>query len=198
MENRTYGYIRVSTIAQHNDRQRLAMIELGIEQKNLFEDNQSGRDFDRPAYKKLLTVLRPGDTLVIKSVDRLGRNYREILEQWRVITQEKHVSINVLDFPLLDTTGSKEYGLTGELIGNIMLALFSYVAETERNMNIQRTTEGIAAARQRGVKLGRKPKERTEKFKEYRKLWQLGEISAREAAKQLGITHPTFLRWVKE
>jgi len=148
MNERIYGYIRVSTREQNEDRQLAAMSEFGVPEENLFRDKQSDKDFDRPAYRKMMAVLQPGDTLVIKSIDRLGRNYTEILEQWRVITKEKRVAIVVLDLPLLDMRRSRD--LTGVFIADIVLQLLSYVAETERRMNRQRQAEGIAAARRRG------------------------------------------------
>ncbi|MBO6210504.1 MAG: recombinase family protein, partial [Schwartzia sp.] len=144
----------------------------------------------------MMAVLQPGDTLVIKSIDRLGRNYTEILEQWRVITKEKRVAIVVLDLPLLDMRRSRD--LTGVFIADIVLQLLSYVAETERRMNRQRQAEGIAAARRRGVKFGRTPMERPAQFEPLREAWKNQEISARQAAKRLGISRRTFRRWTEE
>ena len=141
-----YGYIRLSTKEQNEDRQRLAMYEFGIADRELYMDKQSGKDFERPNYKKLIRKLKPGDTLVIKSIDRLGRNYEEILEQWRIITREKKAAIVVLDMPLLDTRQGRD--LTGTLIADIVLQLLSYVAQTEREFSRQRQAEGIAAASQ--------------------------------------------------
>ena len=196
MNERIYGYIRVSTREQNEDRQLAAMSEFGVPEENLFRDKQSGKDFERPAYRKMMAVLRPGDTLVIKSIDRLGRNYTEILEQWRVITKEKRVAIVVLDLPLLDMRRSRD--LTGVFIADIVLQLLSYVAETERRMNRQRQAEGIAAARRRGVKFGRTPMERPAQFEPLREAWKNQEISARQAAKRLGISRRTFRRWTEE
>jgi len=191
-----YGYARVSTKEQNEERQLLALREFGIEKKNIFIDKQSGKDFERPNYKRLMKKLKHDDTLVIKSIDRLGRNYDEILEQWRVITKEKRAAIVVLDMPLLDTRQSRD--LTGTLIADIVLQLLSYVAQTEREFIRQRQAEGIAAAKARGVQFGRKPMERPPKYDEMRALWQYGQISAREAARRLEISHRTFLLWANE
>ena len=160
MEGKIYGYARVSTREQNLDRQLVAMQDFGVPESHIYQDKLSGKDFDRPAYHRLLKRIKPGDTLVIKSIDRLGRNYNEILEQWRVITKEKHTAIVVLDMPLLDTRQGRD--LTGTLIADIVLQLLSYVAQTEREFIRQRQAEGIAAARARGKHLGRKPKEKPE------------------------------------
>ena len=145
MEHRLYGYIRVSSKDQNEGRQRIAMREAGVEDRYIFLDKQSGKDFDRPGYKRALKRLKPGDTLIIKSIDRLGRNYEEILEQWRIITKEKRADVVVLDMPLLDTRQGRD--LTGTLIADIVLQLLSYVAQTEREFIRQRQAEGIAAAK---------------------------------------------------
>ena len=196
MKNKTtYGYIRVSTVGQHEDRQRIAMEEFGIKEKFIFADKQSGKDFDRPAYQALLRQLDAGDTLVVKSLDRLGRNYDEVLEQWRIITKEKGAFIVILDIPLLDTREKRVGDLTGTLISDIVLQLFSYVAQTEREMNHQRTMEGIAAARARGVKFGRPSIEKPENFEIISKLWERKEISEREAARRLKVARATFHKW---
>ena len=191
-----YGYIRVSTKEQNEQRQLIAMQEFGITEKQIYMDKQSGKDFERKNYKRLARKLKNGDTLVIKSIDRLGRNYDEILEQWRIITKEKQAAIVVLDMPLLDTRQSRD--LTGTLIADIVLQLLSYVAQTEREFIRQRQAEGIAAAKLQGVKFGRKPKVRTTTFYAVKERWLRKEISARNAAKEIGITHSTFLRWVNE
>ena len=188
-----YGYIRVSTKEQNEDRQRVAMHEFGIADRDLYMDKQSGKDFERPNYKKLVRKLKPGDTLVIKSIDRLGRNYEEILEQWRIITREKKAAIVVLDMPLLDTRQGRD--LTGTLIADIVLQLLSYVAQTEREFIHQRQAEGIAAAKARGVKFGRPYKELPAGFQEVKARWKRGELSARAAGKELRIAHSTFLHW---
>lgn len=196
MENQIYGYIRVSSRDQNEDRQVIAMREFGIAEKNLVIDKQSGKDFARPGYRRLLRKLKPNDTLVIKSIDRLGRNYDEVLEQWRLLTKEKQVDIVVLDMPLLDTRKGRD--LIGTLISDIVLQLLSYVAQTEREFIHQRQAEGIAAAKARGVKFGRKPKERPAEYEHLRDEWRVGRISARAAARQLGVAHRTFMKWVEQ
>lgn len=191
-----YGYIRVSTREQNEQRQLIALRAFGIEEERIFMDKQSGKDFARKGYRRLIRKLKNGDTLVIKSIDRLGRNYEEILEQWRIITKEKQAAIVVLDMPLLDTRQNRD--LTGTLIADIVLQLLSYVAQTEREFIRQRQAEGIAAAKQNGVRFGRKPLERPAAFCEIQKQWLDRKISARAAARELGVTHSTFLRWAKE
>ena len=191
----TYGYVRVSAKDQNETRQIIAMREFGIESKDIFLDKQSGKDFNRPQYRKLIRKLKKDDTLVIKSIDRLGRNYDEIIEQWRIITKEKKAAIVVLDMPLLDTRKGRD--LTGTLIADIVLQLLSYVAQTEREFIRKRQAEGIAAAKERGVKFGPKPKEKPSAYDACRWEWEQGDISAREAARRLNITHKTFLRWVQ-
>ena len=188
-----YGYIRVSTKEQNEDRQRLAMHEFGIVDRDLYMDKQSGKDFERPNYKRLLRKLKPGDTLVIKSIDRLGRNYEEILEQWRIITREKKAAIVVLDMPLLDTRQGRD--LTGTLIADIVLQLLSYVAQTEREFIRQRQAEGIAAAKARGVHMGRSPMKIPEGFAPVYDQWKRGEVSGRGAARMLGVAQHTFTKW---
>lgn len=192
----TYGYIRVSTKEQNEDRQRIAMAEFGVAESHIILDKQSGKDFERPGYRRLVRKLKAGDILVIKSIDRLGRSYDEILEQWRLLTKEKQVSIVVLDMPLLDTRQGRD--LTGVLIADIVLQLLSYVAQTEREFNRQRQAEGIAAAKARGVHFGRKCKDRGENYESVMAAWQQGKISGRTAAKELGVAHGTFQRWCKE
>ena len=196
MKNQIYGYIRVSSRDQNEDRQRIAMHEAGVPERCIFMDKQSGKNFERPGYRRLLKKLKPGDTLIIKSIDRLGRNYDEILEQWRLITKEKQAAIAVLDMPLLDTRQGRD--LTGTLIADIVLQLLSYVAQTEREFILQRQAEGIAAAKKRGVHFGRKPMERPAAFENVYQEWEKGKLSARAAAVTLHISHTTFLRWVKE
>ena len=190
----TYGYVRVSTKEQNEDRQMIAM--QNFEVNRIFMDKQSGKDFERVQHQKLLRKLKPDDILAVKSIDRLGRNYEEILEQWRMITKEKRAAIVVLDMPLLDTRKNKD--LTGTLIADIVLQLLSYVAQTEREFIRQREKEGIAAAKAKGVKFGREAMERPAEFESIRASWEKGEISARASAKQLGIAHKTFLRWVQQ
>ena len=191
---KTYGYLRVSTRDQNEARQRIALEAFGVDR--MFVDKQSGKDFNRPAYKRMIGKLKPGDVLAIKSIDRLGRNYEDILEQWRVITKEKRAAIVVLDMPLLDTRQGRD--LTGTLIADIVLQLLSYVAEQERSFIRQRQAEGIAAARARGQRFGPPPKQKPENYGAYVKEWQDGSISAREAARRLGIAHSTFLKWARE
>lgn len=193
---KVYGYIRVSTKEQNEERQLIAMREFGIPEENIVIEKQSGKDFERPGYKTLMKTLKAGDTFVIKSIDRLGRNYEEILEQWRIITKEKQVAIVVLDMPLLDTRQGRD--LTGVLIADIVLQLLSYVAQTEREFNRQRQAEGIAAAKARGVHFGRSFKDRGENYGAIKEAWRQGELSGREAARQLGVSHGTFQRWCKE
>ena len=191
-----YGYIRVSTRDQNEERQVIAMREFGVPEKNMVIDKQSGKNFARPGYRRLVKKLKPADTLVIKSIDRLGRNYDEVLEQWRLLTKEKQVDIVVLDMPLLDTRKGRD--LIGTLISDIVLQLLSYVAQTEREFIHQRQAEGIAAAKARGVKFGRKPKERPAEYEHLRDEWRAGRISARAAARQLGVAHRTFMKWVEQ
>ena len=166
----TYGYIRVSTKEQNEDRQMIAMREFGVVDRHIILDKQSGKDFQRPGYCWLIQKLKAGDTLVIKSIDRLGRNYDEILEQWRLLTKEKQVSIVVLDMPLLDTRKGRD--LTGVLIADIVLQLLSYVAQTEREFNRQRQAEGIAAAKARGIRFGRRGKDRGENYEAVMAAWR--------------------------
>lgn len=191
-----YGYARVSTREQNEERQLIALREFGLNDGQVILDKQSGKDFDRRGYRRLLRKLKDGDTLVIKSIDRLGRNYEEILEQWRVITKEKKAAIVVLDMPLLDTRKSRD--LTGTLIADIVLQLLSYVAQTEREFIRQRQAEGIAAAKAQGVKFGRPRKALPEGFSEVKARWERGELSARAAGGLLGISHRSFLLWVQD
>jgi len=195
MAEKTYAYIRVSSRDQNEDRQVIAMREFGVPDANMVIDKQSGKNFDRPGYMKLMRKLRAGDTLVIKSIDRLGRNYDEILEQWRFITKEKEAHVVVLDMPLLDTRQGRD--LTGVLIADIVLQLLSYVAQTEREFIRQRQMEGIAAAKARGVRFGRRPLEKPENYREVMEEWKNGRISGRSAAKLLGISHTGFQKWAK-
>lgn len=192
----TYAYIRVSTKEQHEDRQKIAMLKYGVSPERIILDRQSGKDFDRPGYRALVERLQPEDTLVIKSIDRLGRNYSDILEQWRIITKEKQAAVVVLDMPLLC---SRKDGndLTDTLIADIVLQLLSYVAETERTFIHQRQAEGIAAARARGQRFGRPKMQRPTEFEALKARYEEGNISARKAAKILGISHASFLKWIK-
>jgi len=197
MENpTTYGYVRVSTKDQNEARQMIAMHDFGIDEKCVFIEKQSGKYFNHPQYKRLLRKIKSGDILVIKSIDRLGRNYNEIIEQWRIITKEKQTAIVVLDMLLLDTRQGCD--LTGTLITDIEVQLLSYVARTERKFIKKRQAEGIEAAKARSVQFGPKPMERPSDFEPYRQAWEHGKISASEAVRQLNILHETFLRWVRE
>ena len=191
----TYAYVRVSSKDQNAERQLIAVTEYGVESKNIYVDKQSGKDFNRPAYKKLMKKLKPTDVLVIKSIDRLGRNYTEIIEQWRFLTKEKNVQIKVIDMPILNQVNND---LTGQLIADIVLQLLSYVAQTEREFIKQRQAEGIAAAQKRGVKFGRPPLKRSERFYQLKTQWLKGEVSSRKAARELNVAHSTFVRWSKE
>lgn len=190
-----YGYIRVSTVQQNDDRQRIAMAERGVPRENIFSDKQSGKDFNRPGYRALLDVIREGDQIVIKSIDRLGRNFNEILEQWRHITLEKKCGIVVLDMDILNT--DMDRGLLDRLVSEIMMIALSYVAQTEREMMRQRVYEGIAAAKERGVHCGRKPKDIPPFFTMVYGLWREGQISGREAARRLGVDNHTFKKWIR-
>lgn len=188
-----YGYIRVSTKEQNPERQFLAMQEQQIQQKNIYMDKMSGQDFARPQYLKLLKRLKKGDVLVIKSIDRLGRNYREILEQWQKITKEIGADIQVIDMPLLNTNYSHE-DLTGVFISDLVLQILAYVAETERAFIKQRQAEGIAAAKRKGIRFGCKKMELPDNFETYYQMWNEGKISLRKAAEALQMNHTTFYR----
>ncbi len=185
-----YAYVRVSTREQNEDRQLIAMNELQVLQKNIFIDKQSGKDFDRPQYKKLLKKLRKDDLLYIKSIDRLGRNYNEIQEQWRILTKDKGADIVVLDMPLLDTRRGKD--LMGTFLSDIVLQVLSFVAENERVNIRQRQAEGIAAAKAKGVRFGRIPKPLPENFHAVYQHWKHGEITGTAAAKDCGMPLSTF------
>lgn len=195
MESNIYGYVRVSTKEQNENRQLIALQAFPVSEKNIYMDKLSGKDFNRPQYRRLLKKLRPGDLLVVKSIDRFGRNYEEILQQWRVITKEKRADVLVLDMPLLDTRKSGN-DLTGTFVADLVLQILSYVAQTERENIHQRQMEGIAAAKLRGVKFGRPRKDVPERFWQLKKDWENKKITSREAARQLSIAQDTFLRWV--
>lgn len=195
MESQTYGYVRVSTKEQNEERQIIALRKFHIPPKKIYMDKLSGKDFNRTQYQKLLKKLRVGDVLVVKSIDRLGRNYVEILEQWRVVTKEKQADIVVLDMPLLDTRRNRD--LTGTLIADIVLQLLSYVAQAERENIRQRQAEGIAAAKARGVRFGRPRKPVPEEFYVLKEEWLSRQVTSREAAVKLSIAQDTFLRWVR-
>lgn len=196
MEQRIYGYARVSTKEQNEDRQLIALEAFPVPGKNIFIDKQSGKDFDRPQYQRLMRKVKSGDILVVKSIDRLGRSYDEILWQWRRITKEKNVDIVILDMPLLDTRRSGK-NLMGTFVADMVLQILSYVAQTERENIHQRQMEGIAAARLRGVQFGRPRKEVPEEFWRLKSAYEKKEITSRKAAGELQISQDTFLRWVK-
>lgn len=185
-----YAYVRVSTREQNEDRQLIAMNELQVPKKNIFIDKQSGKDFERPRYKKLIRRLKKDDLLYIKSIDRLGRNYNEIQEQWRILTKEKAVDIVVLDMPLLDTRRGKD--LMGTFLSDIVLQVLSFVAENERVNIRQRQAEGIAAAKARGVRFGRLPKPLPPNFHAVYQRWKHGEITGTAAAKECEMPLSTF------
>ena len=187
---RVFGYIRVSSRDQNEDRQLIALREVGIPSGNIFLDKQSGKDFDRPQYKKLLRKIKKDDLLYIKSIDRLGRNYEEILQQWRMLTKDKGADIVVLDMPLLDTRRGKD--LMGTFLSDIVLQLLSFVAENERNNIRQRQAEGIAAAKARGVKFGRPPLPLPENFYEVHNAWRSKKLSLAEAAIACNMAMSTF------
>ena len=185
-----YGYIRVSSRDQNEDRQLIALKEIGVPDKNIYLDKQSGKDFNRPQYKKLLRKLKKDDLLYIKSIDRLGRNYEEILQQWRILTKEKGIDIVVLDMPLLDTRRGKD--LMGTFLSDIVLQVLSFVAENERTNIRQRQAEGIAAAKAKGVKFGRPPLPLPENFYEVHKAWRAKKITLKEAAEACNMPIGTF------
>lgn len=196
MKTEMYGYVRVSSKDQCEARQVLALREFKVPEHNIYMDKMSGKDFNRPQYRRMVRKLKAGDVLVVKSIDRLGRNYEEILEQWRMLTKKKEVDVVVLDMPLLDTRMSGG-NLTGVFVADLVLQILSYVAQTERKNIRQRQREGIAAAKQRGVKFGRPKKQVPEEFARLREKWMQKEVSSREATKRLGISQDTFLRWSK-
>ena len=190
-----YGYARVSTKEQNEERQLIALTAFGVAANAIFVDKQSGKDFERTQYRRLMRKLKDGDTLVVKSIDRLGRNYEEILEQWRIITKEKRAAIVVLDMPLLDTRQNRD--LTGTLIADIVLQLLSYVAQLEREFIHQRQAEGIAAAKAQGVRFGREPLPVPAEFPEVLDCWKHGKIGSRRAGALLGVSQTTFLKWCR-
>ena len=190
MTSSTYGYVRVSTQEQNEARHMDALRKLCIPEKNIFMDKLSGKNFDRPQYKKLVKKFKPDDLLYIKSIDRLGRNYEEILEQWRVLTKEKHIDIVVLDMPLLDTRRGKD--LMGTFLSDIVLQVLSFVAENERTNIRTRQAEGIAAAKARGVRFGRPPRPLPESYHSVYQRWKAGVITGTAAAKECGMPLSTF------
>ena len=196
MSGITYGYARVSTRTQKEDRQLAALKEFGVPEHRIIVEKQSGKDFNRPLYQELARTLRSGDILVVKSIDRLGRNYDEILEQWAYITKTKRAAIVVLDMPLLDTRAGRD--LTGTLVADIVLQLLSYVAQTERDFLRQRQAEGIAAAKERGARFGPQRIPMPEGFDDLAEDWWKGGVSATEAGRLLGVSRKTFTRRAAE
>ena len=197
MEGTIYGYARVSSRDQNLGRQLRALEDFGARRCNIFADKASGRDFDRPEWQRMTAALRQGDVLVVKSIDRFGRNYEEIIEQWRSITRGKGVDVVVLDMPLLDTRAGVG-GVTGALISDIVLQLLSYVAQVERESIHQRQAEGIAAAKARGVRFGRPRKQRPTSYLDTRKSYLEGNITRSEAAASLQVSISTFDKWLRE
>lgn len=190
-----YGYVRVSSKDQNIDRQMAAMAAAGINKEKIYIDKLSGKDFNRPRYQKLAKKLKAGDEVYIKSIDRLGRNYDEIIEQWRYLTRVKDADIIVLDFPLLDTRNQIN-GITGKFIADLVLQILSYVAQVERENIHQRQMEGIKEAKNKGIRFGRPRTELPTDFHKVAKLWKSKKISKRKAARMLNISHTTFIRWL--
>lgn len=191
-----YGYIRVSSTDQNEDRQLVALRKAAVPEKNIYMDKQSGKDFDRPNYKKLVRKLKAGDLLYILSIDRLGRNYKEIQEQWRLLTQEKGIDICVLDMPLLDTCNGKD--LMGTFIADLVLQILSFVAQSERENIKKRQAEGIAAAKAKGVRFGRPEKEVPDDFGEIVQAWEQKRLPIEEVLKQCDMSEATFYRKLRE
>ncbi|MBR1976059.1 MAG: recombinase family protein [Phascolarctobacterium sp.] len=196
MTGNIFGYVRVSSVEQNEDRQLIALENVGVAKRNIFIDKQSGKNFERPKYKRLVKKLKPGDLLYIQSIDRLGRNYIEIQEQWRFLTKDKGVDIVVLDMPLLDTRSGKD--LLGTFIADLVLQILSFVAQTEREHIRERQAQGIAAAKDRGVKFGRPAKELPPNFYSVLEKWQRQELSGREAARECNMPATTFLKKAKQ
>ena len=190
MENRIYGYVRVSSTDQNEDRQLMALKKVNVPEKNIYMDKLSGKDFNRPQYKKLVRKLKPGDLLYILSIDRLGRNYEEIQNQWRILTKEIGIDICVLDMPLLDTRNGKD--LMGTFIADLVLQILSFVAQSERENIRKRQQEGIAVAKAKGVKLGRPPLPLPENFHEVHQAWRNKKMTLRQAAESCGMPEGTF------
>lgn len=196
MKNKRYGYARVSTKEQNIERQIIALTEAGVEKQDIYIDKQSGKNFERPAYVEMMSLIQEGDLLIVKSIDRLGRNYQEIMEQWRIITKEKRADICIQDMPLLDTTKTKD--LLGTFISDVVLQLLSFVAENERDNIRQRQAEGIAAAKARGVQFGKPMIPVPDNFPELYKQWQAGAISIKEFAKACNMGRSTMYNRIKE
>lgn len=196
MENTIYGYVRVSSTDQNEDRQMIALSEVGVLKKNIFMDKMSGKDFERPQYQKLLKKLKPDDLLYVLSIDRLGRNYEEIQKQWRIITKEKNVDVCVIDMPLLDTRQGKD--LMGTFIADLVLQILSFVAQSERENIKKRQAEGIAAAKAKGVRFGRPEKNVPDNFGSLIKQWELKKLPLPEVLKQCNMSEATFYRRLRE
>ncbi|MEY8576362.1 recombinase family protein [Oscillospiraceae bacterium 21-37] len=192
----TYGYIRVSSTDQNEDRQKIAMDAKNVPRKNIFMDKQSGKDFERPQYKRLVRKIKRGDLLYLLSIDRLGRNYKEVQEQWRILTKDKGVDICVIDMPLLDTRTAKD--LMGTFIADLVLQILSFVAENERANIKKRQAQGIAAAKARGVRFGRPEKPVPKNFVDIVRQWERHEISTPEALRLCDMSRPTFYRKIRE
>lgn len=197
-QERFFGYVRKSTVKQHEDRQLHSLEQFGVKKEHLYVDQASGKDFDRPMYLRMLKKLRPGDVLVLHSIDRLGRNYNEIMEQWRRLTKELLVDIVILDMPLLDTRKRAEGELLNTFVADIVLQIMSYVAQNEREMLRVRQREGIDAAKRKGVRFGRPRKPVPPQYYTLLNDWKNGRISVKKASKQLGIAPDTFRRWSEE
>lgn len=196
MSNRVYGYIRVSTREQNIERQMVSLYEAEVDNKNIFIDKQSGKDFQRPAYEKMMRHIREGDLIIIKSIDRLGRNYHDIMEQWRIITKEKKADIRIQDMPLLDTTKTRD--LLGTFISDVVLQLLSFVAENERDNIRQRQAEGIAAAKAKGVKFGKPTIPLPDNFSELYQEWQESRITLKEFADICNMGRSTLYKHIGE
>ncbi|MCH4217072.1 MAG: recombinase family protein [Megasphaera sp.] len=193
MKSKIYGYVRVSTKDQHIDRQWDALLKTGVQEENMYVDKQSGKNFERPHYRRLMKKIKKGDCIIVTSLDRLGRNYTEIQEQWRMITKEKHADIIVLDMPLLNTKVNHG-NLMGQFLADMVLQILSYVAETERNNIRKRQAEGIAAAQSRGVHFGRSAIPVPNEFDHILYLWHCGAITSKEAAKRMNMSRSWFYK----
>ena len=191
-----YGYVRVSSTDQNEDRQMLEMKKLGIKQSNIFLDKQSGKDFNRPSYQKLLTKLKKGDLLYVKSIDRLGRNYKEIQDQWRILTKDMEVDVVIIDMPMLDTRTYKD--LMGTFIADLVLQILSFVAQNERENIRKRQLQGIAAAKAKGVRFGRPEKEIPPEFMSFIREWEKKKITLAEILNMCQISESTFYRRLRE
>lgn len=196
LSSNVYGYIRVSSVDQNVDRQLIAMREYNIPSKNLFIEKKSGKNFERPYYKKLKKTLRKGDLLIVKSIDRLGRNYVEIIEEWRILTKEIGIDIKVIDMPLLDTTFAKD--LLGTFISDLILQVMCFLAQNEREVTRQRQREGIDAALKRGVKFGNRPKPMPDNFHELYALWEQEELTATNFAEMCGVSRTTLYKKIND